>query len=290
MELQITTGGLTPTNLTEAMQLAEILAQSTIVPKDYQRNPGNILVAIQWGAELGLAPMQAMQNIATINGRPSIWGDAMLALVKNSSEFVSIKEEFTGEDASLTAVCTIARKGQPDHTTYFSVEDARKAGLWGKQGPWTQYPRRMLQMRARGYALRDMFPDVLKGMRTAEEVRDMPKEKDMGDVEQVAEPESKSARDKVMARLKQNKAPEPEPKAEPKAQPKAHAKQADSAPTPAELLIVKLDSAETAEQLKPLFDECKEFANDELAPEIKKAYQNALARIRAEDAEIVESE
>ena len=283
MELQITTGGLTPTNLTEAMQLAEILAQSTIVPKDYQRNPGNILVAIQWGAELGLAPMQAMQNIATINGRPSIWGDAMLALVKNSSEFVSIKEEFTGEDAALTAVCTIARKGQPDHTTYFSVEDARKAGLWGKQGPWTQYPRRMLQMRARGYALRDMFPDVLKGMRTAEEVRDMPKEKDMGDVEQVAEPESKSARDKVIERLNKTKQ---EPKTETKAQPAP----ASNEPSQAKLLIIKLDSVETAEQLKPLYDECKEFATDELAPEIKKAYQNALARIRAEDAEMVESE
>lgn len=286
MELQITTGGLTPTNLTEAMQLAEILAQSTIVPKDYQRNPGNILVAIQWGAELGLAPMQAMQNIATINGRPSIWGDAMLALVKNSSEFVSIKEEFTGEDASLTAVCTIARKGQPDHTTYFSVEDARKAGLWGKQGPWTQYPRRMLQMRARGYALRDMFPDVLKGMRTAEEVRDMPKEKDMGDVEQVAEPESKSARDKVIERLNRSKE---EPKAEVKAESKPQQTTVSNRPSQAELLIIKLDSVETAEQLKPLYEECKEFAKDELAIEIKAAYQSALARIRAEDAEIVES-
>lgn len=286
-ELQITTGGLTPTNLTEAMQLAEILAQSTIVPKDYQRNPGNIIVAIQWGAELGLAPMQAMQNIATINGRPSIWGDAMLALVKSSPEFVSIKEEFTGEDATLTAVCTIARKGQPDHTTYFSVEDARKAGLWGKQGPWTQYPRRMLQMRARGYALRDMFPDVLKGMRTTEEVRDMPAEKDMGDVEQVKE---QSSRDKVMARLKQSKAPEPEAKAESKTQPKTQAKQADSGPTPAELLIVKLDSAETVDVLKTLYEECKEFSQDPLIEEIRAAYKSALDRIKAqaEDAELAE--
>ena len=150
MELQITTGGLTPTNLTEAMQLAEILAQSTIVPKDYQRNPGNILVAIQWGAELGLAPMQAMQNIATINGRPSIWGDAMLALVKNAPEFVSIKEEYVGEADDLTAVCTVKRRG-PDgsiheHVATFSMEDARTAGLLGKQGPWTQYLKRMLQI------------------------------------------------------------------------------------------------------------------------------------------------
>lgn len=279
-ELQITTGGLTPTNLTEAMQLAEILAQSTIVPKDYQRNPGNILVAIQWGAELGLAPMQAMQNIATINGRPSIWGDAMLALVKSSPEFVSIKEEYAGEGNNLTAICTVKRRNTDgtvdEHTATFSMEDAKTAGLLGKQGPWTQYPKRMLQMRARGYALRDMFPDVLKGLRTTEEVRDMPQEKDMGDIEQVSEPETKSARDKVIERLNKTKQ---EPKS----------KAPSSEPSPAELLIIKLDSVETAEQLKPLYEDCKEFATDKLAPEIKKAYQSALSRVRAEDAELVEN-
>ena len=281
MELQITTGGLTPTNLSEAMQLAEILAQSTIVPKDYQRNPGNILVAIQWGAELGLAPMQAMQNIATINGRPSIWGDAMLALVRNAPDFAGIKEEYIGEGKDIAAVCTVKRRNSDgrvdEHTTSFSMEDARVAGLAGKPGPWTNYPKRMLQMRARGYALRDMFPDVLKGLRTAEEVRDTPVEKDMGDVEQVQQKEQKSARDKVLERLNNKKQPEqsvPE----------------ESKPSPAELLIIKLDSVDTANQLKPLYDECKEFAQDELAGEIREAYQRAVARIKTEDAELVESE
>lgn len=283
MELQITTGGLTPTNLGEAMQLAEILAQSTIVPKDYQRNPGNILVAIQWGAELGLAPMQAMQNIATINGRPSIWGDAMLALVKNSPEFVSIKEEYVGEADDLTAVCTVKRRSADgsihEHVATFSMEDARKAGLLGKQGPWTQYPKRMLQMRARGYALRDMFPDVLKGLRTTEEVRDMPPEKDMGEVEEVAEKETKSVRERVLAHLNKTKS-----------QAKEQQAPADSEPSPAELLIIKLDSVETTEQLKPLYDECKEFSGDAAAEEIRDAYKRAFERVKSaqQDAELVE--
>ena len=282
MELQITTGGLTPTNLGEAMQLAEILAQSTIVPKDYQRNPGNILVAIQWGAELGLAPMQAMQNIATINGRPSIWGDAMLALVKNAPEFVSIKEEYVGEADDLTAVCTVKRRSADgsihEYVATFSMEDAKKAGLLGKQGPWTQYPKRMLQMRARGYALRDMFPDVLKGLRTTEEVRDMPPEKDMGEVEEVAEKETKSVRERVLAHLNKTKSKEQQAPA-------------DSEPSPAELLIIKLDSVETTEQLKPLYDECKEFSDDAAAEEIRDAYKRAFERVKSapQDAELVES-
>jgi len=56
------------------------------------------------------------------------------------------------------------------------VEDAKRAGLWAKQGPWTAYPKRMMQMRARGFALRDAFPDVLKGMITAEEAQDYQEE------------------------------------------------------------------------------------------------------------------
>jgi hypothetical protein len=59
------------------------------------------------------------------------------------------------------------------------VADAKAAKLWGKSGPWTDYPRRMLKFRARGFVLRDVFGDVLKGLRTAEEVRDYPEERNI---------------------------------------------------------------------------------------------------------------
>lgn len=161
---------LTPTNLQEAMQIAGILAESDIVPKDYQRKPGNIMVAMQWGAEIGLQPLQAMQNIAVINGRPSIWGDAMIALVRSSGLLEFIREEIS-EDGQKATV-TVKRKGEEEFTSTFTMEDAKKAGLSGKQGPWSQYPKRMLKLRARSYALRDVFPDVLKGMAIAEEEQD----------------------------------------------------------------------------------------------------------------------
>ncbi|TCB51003.1 transcriptional regulator [Acinetobacter sp. ANC 4779] len=161
---------LTPTSLQEAMQIADLLAGSDIVPKDYQRKPGNILVAMQWGAEIGLQPLQALQNIAVINGRPSVWGDAMLALVRSSGLLEFIREELS--DNGQEATCTVKRKGQEPVVSKFSMEDAKKAGLSGKQGPWTQYPKRMLKLRARSYALRDEFTDVLKGMAIAEEEQD----------------------------------------------------------------------------------------------------------------------
>lgn len=165
---------LAPQNMEEAFKFAEMLSKSNLVPKDFSGNVGNILVAVQWGAELGLQPMQAMQNIAVINGRPSLWGDSVIALVKASPLC-----EYVVEDVSEnSATCKVKRRGEPEQTRVFSMEDAAKAGLKGKQGPWTQYPKRMLQMRARSWALRDVFPDVLRGMPVAEELMDMP-EKDV---------------------------------------------------------------------------------------------------------------
>ncbi|MBJ9903179.1 transcriptional regulator [Acinetobacter bereziniae] len=162
------TGFLTPTNLQEAMKIADLLANSQIVPKDYQKNPGNILVAMQWGAEIGLQPLQAMQNIAVINGRPSLWGDAVLALVRSSGLLEQFEETQTEDEAT----CIVKRKGHKAVIKTFSKEDAKRAGLLSKQGPWSQYPKRMMQMRARGYALRDEFTDILKGFGVAEEERD----------------------------------------------------------------------------------------------------------------------
>lgn len=187
---------LAPQSLDEAMRFADTMAKSSIVPKDYQGNPGNILVAVQWGAEIGLPPLQAMQNIAVVNGRPSIWGDAMIALVKGSGLLESITEEI--DDGQAT--CTVQRRAEPPVSRTFTMEDAKRAGLAGKQGPWSQYPKRMLQMRARSWALRDVFPDVLKGVYIAEEARDMPAEKDITPESQTIEP-PKSRSDKARAAL-----------------------------------------------------------------------------------------
>jgi hypothetical protein len=178
--MQLTTTnnkGFAPATLTEAIQFSEMLANSSMVPKAYQGKPQDILVCVQWGYEMGLAPMQALQNIAVINGKPSVYGDAALALVQASSVCEDVQETMEDEGTpNPVAVCVAKRKNRSPVTVRFSVEDAKRAGLWGKQGPWQAYPKRMMQMRARGFALRDAFPDVLKGLITAEEAQDYPDE------------------------------------------------------------------------------------------------------------------
>lgn len=168
MTLQKSKFNLEPTNFAEALKFAELLSTSSFVPKQFYGKPADILLSVQMGMELGLKPLQAIQNIAIINGKPSIYGDALLALVKSHPQFIDIIEKIEDE----IATCIIKRKDMSDCVSTFSKADAIRSRLWGKAGPWTEYPSRMLQMRARGFCLRDAFPDALVGFITLEEARD----------------------------------------------------------------------------------------------------------------------
>jgi hypothetical protein len=163
-------GFMNPTSLKEGMEMAAWIAKSDLAPRDYKDKPQNVLLAMQMGFELGLSPMQAIQNIAVINGRPSIWGDAMLGICQNHRDFESIDEN---QSTNEKGVCIVKRRGMEPQTRTFTVQDAQKAGLWGKSGPWQTAPTRMLKLRARAFALRDTFADALRGLQSAEEQRDV---------------------------------------------------------------------------------------------------------------------
>lgn len=162
---------LQPTNLEDAIKAAELLAASSFVPEAYKNKPGDILAAGQMGAELGVSWMQALQNIAVINGRPSVWGDLSLALCMKHPDFVDCLEEY--DEDTRTAKCTAQRRGRKDRVQTFSWADACQAELHTKN-TYQKYRRRMLQMRARSWALRDQFPDAFKGLYVAEEAMDIP--------------------------------------------------------------------------------------------------------------------
>ena len=179
-----TAAALTPTTFPQWMQLAEMMAESELVPKDFKKKPGDCLVAMQMGASVGLNPFQAIQSIAVINGRPCMWGDAVLGIVMASG----LCEDINETDDGTAATCTVKRKGKPTPVVRtFSMEMAKAAKVWApgrdnapgkwislseRPGPWQSYPERMRQMRARSWALRDAFPDVLKGLAIREEVED----------------------------------------------------------------------------------------------------------------------
>ena len=188
-----------PRSLNEVARLAEIVVGSGLAPSG-MKTDRQVAIAIMHGMELGLPPMQALQSIAVINGRPSIYGDASIALIYKSGLLESFKEWFTGEPFKddYTAHCEVRRKDDPEPGIgSYSVADAKLAGLWGKTGasgkptPWVTHPKRMLVWRART-AFRDKFPDVLRGLRFVEEVRDD---------EPVADIDEPPARGSVVTRL-----------------------------------------------------------------------------------------
>ncbi len=163
-----------PMTMDEMMKAAELVSRTEFCPKDYRGKPENVMVAALYGRDLGLKFLQSLWCIAVINGRPSVWGDGALAVVLASGQ-VEDFQEFCGSDALAAegGFCKIKRKGRATPIIVkFTRADAEIAGLWGKSGPWQNYPGRMLQMRARGFALRDGFADILKGMVFVEETSD----------------------------------------------------------------------------------------------------------------------
>jgi len=204
--------GLALQSFDDAFRFSKMVAASEFAPKDFRGKPESCLLAIQHGSEVGLSPMQSLQSIAVINGRPTIWGDAALALVQSSPVCEYVREYVEGEGDALVAVCEAKRRGYPAPTVVrFSVADAKKAGLWGKSGPWQQYPGRMMTLRARGFALRNAFADALRGLITAEEAQDyqtaeapavVARAQEPATVTQVAQPPAASAAPEDMTKAR----------------------------------------------------------------------------------------
>lgn len=182
------TFSLRPGSLAEAKELAAIIATSGMVPKMYDGQPAKVLVAVQMGAELGISPMQAVQNILIINGKPSIYGDMGKALLVREKVVID-EDDIDVIRQTRTGRCRITRPGRAPVQRTFSEQDAKDARLWderpqcegwrdGKRvlidnpAPWHLYPLRQLAWRAFWFAARDCCADLLHGMRGLEEVLD----------------------------------------------------------------------------------------------------------------------
>lgn len=163
--------GLVPTDMDGMFRIAKMMVGSGLMPYGLN-NESAVMVALQMGFELGLTPMQAVQNIAVINGRPVIWGDAQLAIVYDSGLLIDIDEQCEGEGDDFKAICTVKRRGKETPVIRtFTMRQAKNAGLTVKKGNiWKNYPERMCQMRARAWALRDGFADVLKGIKSEADI------------------------------------------------------------------------------------------------------------------------
>lgn len=153
-------------NMNDKMQYAQALAQASLLPKQYQRNPGNVLLAVELGESLGIPPIQAINTVHVIEGKPSASSGLISALVRRAGHTLRVK----GDDQSATA--EIVRSDDPDFTysVTWDMGRARNAGVTGKDN-WKKYPAAMLKARAITEVARDACQEALMGVQyTPEEL------------------------------------------------------------------------------------------------------------------------
>ncbi len=166
-------------NLADELAVCSTLVKAGMLPEALKTGQ-QVFAARQLCRELGLPPMSAIRQVCVVNGVPAIWGDLPLALVRRSGQLEYFREYLVDAEykeisvanknltaAPLAAVCEVQRKGYEKKTFYFTVEQAKAAGLLQKK-IWALYQQRMLGMRVRGLALKNEFSDVLMGVGIAE--------------------------------------------------------------------------------------------------------------------------
>ena len=262
-----------PTNWTELMAFCTDLAKSSLVPKDFRDRPADLAVAISMGNEVGLHWTHAIQSMAVINGRPSLWGDGALAVCMSHPEFEWIDENESTDKAGVTI---IKRRGMPERRYEFTLEMARAASLLGKD-TYKQHQGRMLQRRARARCMADTFPDALKGIGLADDLQ-APPEKDIGGgTADAPRSKAKDVQEKLAARKTTGSA-----------------NTTDNAPPPssavidgktgeimdADAIIKKLAEAKTGAELTDAADLARSIKDETKKAEAQSTYKASLKRIR----------
>ena len=181
-----------PESLDQVFKLCQFISESDCIPKHFFKKPSNLLFALQRGSELGLSYGQSISSIMVVNGKASVWGDMLLALIKHSGKLEDHKEWFVIDGVrheidvetdillkaekggkSVVAFCLMKRLGDQEPLTHsFSIAEAKVARLWGKDGPWQTFPKRMLQLKPRNLCAKDKFSDVLMGLQMTEDVQE----------------------------------------------------------------------------------------------------------------------
>ena len=154
--------------MTAAKQLADALCDTDLVPKDYKGKPGNGAAAILYGAELGLNPIQSLQQVFVVHGSPAIYARTAVALVMRHGITVRTLES---SDDSVTVEVSDPRTGHVETCTW-DYARAQKAGYTGNKKYDTD-PQAMLYAKAAMEGCRKVAPDVLLGIPMSREELEM---------------------------------------------------------------------------------------------------------------------
>jgi len=157
-------------DLVALQSISKELAQSRL---HAHRNPADVLFVISVGEFLGLNAATALMNIYNVNGMPTMKADLKLALAKRHPEYAGCEIDANTERCIVKMKRRNENGTEESITSTFTIEDAKRAGLFPKKDNWRMYPQRMLRARAISYAVNDLFPDIVFGMLSSEEAQDI---------------------------------------------------------------------------------------------------------------------
>lgn len=142
-----------------------IAAAKQALPPSYANNPGAILLAQEWAQTRGVDLLTTIQSVSFISGRPVIDATMQRALAMRAGYDIGI------EVTDTSATCTLTRDGKPVGSSTYTIDDAKTAGLVGKDN-WKKNPKAMLVARATAQTMRWHAPDVMVGVFTEDEIDD----------------------------------------------------------------------------------------------------------------------
>ncbi len=155
-------------SMAAAKQLGDALADTDLVPKDYKGKPGNAAAAILYGAELGLNPIQSLQQIFVVHGSPAIYARTAVALLKRHGIVI---QTVSSTNQAVAVRATDPRTGQVEESTW-DYDRAKLAGYTTNKKYDTD-PQAMLYAKAAMEVCRKIAPDVLLGIPYSREELDL---------------------------------------------------------------------------------------------------------------------
>lgn len=199
---------IVPQTFEETMRISRAVVASGLAPAaligklEGDDAAAAVAVAIMSGAELGLKPMVSLRSFTVINGKPALYGDGLINVVRMSGKVAYLRTGCEERNGKMVGYCEAKRLDTgEDKRVEFSQADAERAGLWQTKAvvtkwnkwdkkneekpndsPWYRFPQRMLAWRAAGYCLRELFGDVLGGIRDEFEVREIDEVETMRDI------------------------------------------------------------------------------------------------------------
>ncbi|MDI9418752.1 MAG: hypothetical protein QM399_01055 [Bacillota bacterium] len=160
-----------------AIRAANVLSKSTLVPKEYQGNIANCIIALNMANRMNADPLMVMQNLYIVYGKPSWSSQFLISTFNTSGKFSALRYEWVGtrgkDDWGCRAWAIEKATGEKLIGSAVTIGLAKAEGWYSKTGSkWQTMPEQMLMYRAASWFIRAYAPELAMGMHTAEEIYD----------------------------------------------------------------------------------------------------------------------